>query len=137
MVKLHLQRQTFPEVHVSVNIPDQREIQLKSDFGFRVNYAKENKSCLAILRQELNSKDPAAKCQVIVEVRGLFQVEGIVSDEDKKEAHVQAYKMLFPYVQNEISRLMTDAGLPPLMVQPVDMKVENVQMETGNKPLVS
>ena len=129
MVYLSLQQQFFREIHMSINVGDKQQINADSTFTFNVNYNEDCSLCTAILIQELKEKSNEAIFIVMVEGIGNFKCEGIADDEDKKIAHIQAYTLLFPYIQNMISRLVVNAGLPPLMIESAKMTLENVEVE--------
>ncbi len=129
MVYLNLQHQVFKEIHLSVNIQKGMKLEVESTFSFNVNYVEKDTKCIACLKQEIKEKTDSSKFSVSVEGIGIFACEDINSPEDKKQAHIQSYNLLFPYVQNMISSLTISAGLPPLMIKMANMKVEDISIE--------
>ena len=126
MVYLSLQRQNFRSIQMDVDLNADTEIELESTFSFNVNYNDDNTGCIAELKQIVRQQSKPEEFSITVACRGQFICEGIVSDETKKEAHVMAYTLLFPYVQNMIARLVVDAGLPPLMLGMAKMGVDDI-----------
>ena len=131
MVYLSLQRQSFKNIQLRVDLKKNTEIEIESTFAFNVNYNEDNTVCIAELKQLLNHKADPEQFSISVEGIGQFACEGIVSDETKKQAHVMAYTLLFPYVQNIVARLTVDAGLPPLMINLAKMDPKDIEL-TGN-----
>ncbi len=135
MVNLALKQEIIKNISMNVNIEQGTNLELEIKFSFNVNYVNDNKTCVADLRQEVTKKDDPTKFRIVVEGLGVFDVEGINGDEDKKVAHVQAYQQIFPYVRNMIRTLTMEAGLPPLVLQPIKMTPENVRVGgTQNAP---
>lgn len=132
MVDLTLTNQVFKNINLTIDIKENSNVELNNTFSFNVNYNQENTTCVAVLKQQLTHKEGAEKFSILVEGIGQFVCEGIVSEETKKEAHVLAYNMLFPYVQNKIRDLAIDAGMPPLIIPITKMSVSDVQI-TGAK----
>ena len=126
MVYMNLKRLFFQEIHMKVDIKENMELEVESTFSFNVNYNEDDTSCVACLKQELNSKNIPEAFSVVVECIGQFSCEDISSDEDKKQAHVQAYTMLFPYVQSKIASLTKDAGGNPIMIEMAKTDPESV-----------
>lgn len=128
MVYLSLQRKSFTSIQMKVDLKVNTEIELECSFSFNVNYNDDNTSCIAELKQIVRQKSNPDEFNITVECRGQFACEGIVSDEAKKEAHVMAYTLLFPYVQNQIAHLVMDAGLPPLMLSMSKMDIGDIEI---------
>lgn len=133
MVYLTLQHQHFKNIQMSVDIKENSEIELDSTFSFNISYNEDNTACIAELKQVLQHKVDPREMSIVVEGNAHFICEGIDSDDAKKEAHIIAYTQFFPYVQNLIARLTMDAGLPPLMINSVRMRVDEVAI-ADNKP---
>lgn len=128
MVYLTLQHQSFKNIQMKVDLKENTEIEIESTFSFNVGYNDDNSVCVAELKQVLQHKADPEQLSIVVEGKGQFVCEGIVSDEAKKEAHVMAYTLLFPYIQHLIARLTVDAGLPPLMINLTKMDPESVNI---------
>lgn len=129
MVYLSLDRQTFKEVQMQIEIKEDTQIEVMTRYSFDVRYSDDNSSCLAHLRQEAKSKDDSSKFYILVDGLGQFSCEGITSDEDKKIAHVQAYTLLFPYIQKMVETMASSAGSSPLMIKMAKMSPEDVVFE--------
>ena len=93
------------------------QVQLENNSNFTVKYNADSTKCVAKLYQCVKDKtdNPDHRFFASVELVGLFQVTGEVTDDDKKEFHVRCYEQLFWYADTVVSRLC-EAGyaqLPP------------------------
>ncbi len=129
MVQINLIRQQLKTVEFVCNIAQSKQLQIDNNFSFRVGYAKNNTQCRAHLQQFAASKENPDEFHVTVDVFGYFNCSGVVTEEDKKVAHIQAYQMLFPYAQVMISYLTSNAGLPAFVVPRAVMNPNNIRVE--------
>lgn len=126
MVYLTLNQQIFKEISLKVDIKENSQLELQSSYSFNVSYNEDNSLCVAKLKQELKCPDNPEMFSIAVECHGHFNCEGIQTADDKKQAHIQAYSLLFPYVQSKIAGLTKDAGGPPIMVEMDKMRADRV-----------
>lgn len=127
MLYLTLQSQAFKNIHMLVNFPNDIEVKLKGIQDFKVQYGDNNSECVAKLMYGLEYTDPT-QFELSVECHGRFICEGIVDEDSKKAAHIKAYELLFPYVQNKIAQLTVDAGMPPIFIKMEKMEASQVQI---------
>ena len=132
MAIAHLVTQKVQEVHFTNKLTQQGQIQLDSNFTFRVNFAKDGKRCIAHIYQSVKDKEDGEKLFASVDVIGAFACDGIEGDEDKKQVHAQCYDQLFPYMQTTIQNLMQASGIPGFQLRKAVINPENVQV--GNAP---
>ena len=73
------------------------QVQLENNSNFTVKYNADSTKCVAKLYQCVKDKtdNPDHRFFASVELVGLFQVTGEVTDDDKKEFHVRCYEQLF------------------------------------------
>ena len=133
MVYMFLDRQVFKKISMDMNVHEKGKMDIESSFSFGIHLSEDHSSCIAKLYQDAKLKNDPSSFNISVEVVGEFSCEGISTEEDEKEAHIQAYLMLFPYVQNMIAKLTVDAGLPPLMIQMSKLNPDNIKIETLNE----
>ena len=50
---------------------------------------------------------------------------------DKKEIHKKAYDEIYPHVRALVITILTNAGLPPLIIPKVKMDSSNIKIEEG------
>ena len=53
---------------------------------------------------------------VSVELFGVFEIVGPVTDEDKKEIHVRTYQQVFPYAEVLVKQVCAAGGMPNFML---------------------
>lgn len=126
MVTVNLVTQRVREVHFINHISKNGQIQLSSSFNFKVNYAADNSKCTATLYQSVQMKDDPDTLFISAEITGIFNLQGIVDDETKKDAHVQCYDQLFPYLQSTVAQLATASGMPGFQLKKNVMKRESI-----------
>lgn len=117
MSNLQLQKVIYKKVDSLFDIKEDIELRVQNSFSMNVNYDYENKMCIATLNNLTNAPDSPDSFHINLEVIGIFSYQGIESDEDRKEAHIQIYNFLFPYMQSMVADLSGKAGLPPLMIE--------------------
>ncbi len=98
MVTVTLATQRIREVHFVNHIDKSGQIQLSSSFNFHVDYAADNTRCVAKLYQSAQMKDDPDKLFISAEIVGIFNLQGVTDEDTKREAHVQCYDQLFPYL---------------------------------------
>ncbi len=116
MISVTLVNQRIREVHFINNLDKSGQIQLQNNFNFNVEYTANNTHCVAKLYQSARTRDDEDKLFLSAEIIGVFKLEGVVSEAAKKEAHVQCYNQLFPYLQSAVSQLASAAGMPGFML---------------------
>ena len=128
MIQVDLQQQSFRQVNMVMNLQENRQMEVENTFALQVDYAEDNKACMAVLRQAVRDKEKPEEFAVELVLAGLFACEGIETDEDKKQAHVKYYEALFPYAQSMIAAMTVSAGLPAFMAPRARLDPEKIQI---------
>ena len=102
------------------------EINVETKHDFKVNYAEDGEHCRAFIQIGIQAQDRPETLKIACDMVGDFSIAKVETDEDKKKAHVECYRLLFPYAQSLLARLCTDAVLPPFYFPQMDMKEELV-----------
>ena len=131
MMFVRLERARYTDIRLKTRPEKDEKFEVVTQFGFHVNYAKDCGHAIAELEIELRAKEDPDRFSIFLKLQGFFVGEGIISDEIKKEAHIQAYMQLFPLVQKKIAELMADAGMPPLAIAMA--KLESDKVGIGKK----
>lgn len=131
MVYINLYQQIYKKLHMEADAKENMQIVLDSTFSFNVNYNEDNTECIACLLQNIKCKENPSIFNIVVECLGKFKCDGIENNEDKKQAHVQAYDMLFPYVQSMVQQLAQNGGIPGLLIEKAKLTQDDV-MVTDN-----
>ena len=104
------------------------QIQLENSFSFNVNYNQDNTRCMAKLYQCVKDKtdSPDHRFFVSVELIGIFEVTGALTDEDKRDFHVMCYQQLFPYAEMLAKQVCAVGGMPSFLLLRQKMTRDNV-----------
>ena len=105
------------------------QVQLENNFSFSVSYTPDNTRCIAKLYQCVNDKSdgPDHRFFVSVDLMGVFSITGgPVTDEDKRDFHVQCYHQLFPYAEMLAKQVCAAGGMPNFMLLRQKMSRDNV-----------
>jgi preprotein translocase subunit SecB len=110
------------------------QVALESNFSFAVNFTADNTKCIAKLYQCVKDKSEDANHNffISVEMTGLFQVEGPVTDEDKKDIHVSCYQQLFPYAEMVAKQTCAMGGMPNFVLLRQKMNRDHVAINKKN-----
>lgn len=124
MLNVTLISQRVQEIHFVNHIESSGKIELSNSFNFHVNFSNDNHSCRAQLYQSAKMKDDPDRLFISGEIVGIFRLDGLESDEDKRAVHIQCYNQLFPYLQSTLSFVAASSGLPGFLIQkrPMDPK---------------
>ena len=111
------------------------QVQLENNSNFTVKYNADSTKCVAKLYQCVKDKtdNPDHRFFASVELVGLFQVTGEVTDVDKKEFHVRCYEQLFCYADTLVSRVCEAGGMPNFRLLRRPMTKDSVQVKQPNQ----
>ena len=112
------------------------QIQLENNFSFSVNYNRDNTRCMAKLYQCVKDKtdSPDHRFFVSVELAGIFEVTGPLTDEDKRDFHVACYQQLFPCAELIARQTCAAGGMPSFLLPRQRMSRDSVVV---NRPVNS
>ena len=109
MANATLVSQKVQEIHLSNKLEQAGQIQLDSSFSLNVSFANDGTRCVGKLTQTLRDKEFAGgKFTMSVELVGIFNCTGAVTDEVKRQVHGEVYDQLFPYMQSQCANLAGD-----------------------------
>ena len=130
-----LLNQKVREIHFNNDIERKHgnNRQLGSSFSFQVNYSPDGERCVAKLYHSLKDKEDEKLFFLSVEILGVFQCEGVETEEDKKIVHTQCYDQLFPYMQTQVSQLCTASGMNNLVLKKAKITPDQVLFTKGEK----
>lgn len=121
MINLQLQKVLYKRVNSFFEMNGDFELEVQNTFSMNVSYTDDKKMCFATLTNQTNAPKNPDIFNIDLEIIGIFSCQDINSNDDKRDAHVQIYNYLFPYTQSMVVDLSTKAGLPPLMIERVDL----------------
>lgn len=110
------------------------QIQLENNFSFSVNYNQDSTRCMAKLYQCVKDKTdgPDHKFFISLELAGIFEITGYVTDEDKKDFHVRCYQQLFPYAETIARQTCASGGMPNFLLLRQKMNRDSVMLNRPN-----
>ncbi len=94
------------------------KFEIKPTFSRQVRKANENPNIYVIaLDCKIESTEEAPKpFNLIVRYIGVFETDGIQTEEDRKAFSIKATEILFPYLRQGVTALTTTAMLNPLVL---------------------
>lgn len=126
-ITVRLEERLVSEIQFKA-MPIEDGVKIRHSFDFRVKYSEDKSRCVARLTQT-EAAENTNQFFLKVEMRGFFRCEGIQTDDDRRSAHVCAYRLLFPHMQAFVRELTTASGMPPLMVAQAPMDASEVSFE--------
>ena len=134
MANATLVSQKVQEIHLSNKLEQAGQIQLDSSFSLNVSFANDGTRCVGKLTQTLRDKEFAGgKFTMSVELVGIFNCTGAVTDEVKRQVHGEVYDQLFPYMQSEVSHLCTASGMNGLVLRKAKIDPSQVVFNKAKK----
>lgn len=107
------------ELYFKNRLTARMSIELEQRQTFNVHYIQGRKECIGQCRIEIKSKRQDQPFMINIDVEGIFSYEDAA---DSDELHKEIYRELFPYVRVLINNLTIGAGIPPMLIRPIDMK---------------
>ncbi len=134
MTNLNLASYKLQDMQFFNKLDKAGQVQLENSFSYSVDYNQDNTRCMAKFYQCVKDKVPDEnhKFFVSVELVGAFEIEGEVSDEDKREIHVRSYQQLFPYAEMLVKQLCGAGGMPNFMLIRHRMSPNDVALNKKN-----
>lgn len=126
-MNLILKSQQVSEIKFESHPKSDAPFNVEARYGFDVAYNGDRSECTATFQQEGRAVGAPEQFYFEVTMQGFFTCEGILTDEDKRDAHVLAYQLLFPHMQAFVRTLTTQSGMAPLMLASAPPKKENIQ----------
>ena len=134
MAQLHMVSYKLQDLQFFNKLDKPGQVNLENNFSFSVNYSPDNTRCIAKLYQCVKDKTDGAdhKFFVSVDLVGIFSVEGQITDEDKKDFHVQCYNQLFPYAEILAKQTCSAGGMPNFVLLRQKMSRDRVMVNRKN-----
>lgn len=119
MIQYSLKALTADELSFKVNplkVAPDTKFEIKPFFSRQIRQANENnKINIVILECKIESTDDSPKpFNLLARFVGVFEVENMNSDEDKRIFAINATETIFPYLRAAITNLTADALVNPL-----------------------
>lgn len=104
------------------NLANGTKLELNNKYSYNVKYGQ-NGVCEGILTVDITDKGGNKDFKISITIQGLFQYE---TQTPREQIHVATFKEIFPYARVFVSNLTTSAGMPPIMIPPIDMENQEI-----------
>ena len=108
-----------------------KKLQLQNKYSYNVKYAN-NGTCVGELGVEVYDKEAPEVFKVKLVMIGVFSITN--QEATKETLHIETYKDLFPYARVLISNLTVNAGVPPIILQGMDIEKQSIYKIEKNPP---
>lgn len=116
------------EIDLTNKIEGQAKLDISQRASFNVKYTNDNLHCMANLTIDMMEKNAPMDFNFKISATAFLDCEPGM---DKKEIHKKAYDEIYPYVRALVITILTNAGLPPLIIPKVKMDSSNIKIEEG------
>ena len=116
------------EIDLTNKIEGQAKLDISQRASFNVNYTHDNLHCMANLTIDMREKNAPMDFNFKISATAFLDCEPGM---DKKEIHKKAYDEIYPHVRALVITILTNAGLPPLIIPKVKMDSSNIKIEEG------
>ena len=122
MTNVTMKAHKVSEIVFNNKVNGRVELKLKTKISHNVRFTK-NRTCEASLTVEMRDEEKPDTISVRVVVNGAFTVN---TDVEKEFIHVDTYKALFPIAKTLIITVSSNAGIPPIYVQNIDIENKEI-----------
>ena len=92
------------------------------ELGNRYSYAQNN-MCRGEFTLDVEDKQNPEKFGIHLVLIGVFEFN---ADLEKERVHVLSFKDLFPYARTIITTVTSNAGIPPVIIPPIDIESQDI-----------
>ena len=118
------------EIDLTNKIEGQAKLDISQRASFNVKYTNDNLHCMANLIIDMMEKNAPMDFNFKISATAFLDCEPGM---DKKEIHKKAYDEIYPHVRALVITILTNAGLPPLIIPKVKMDSSNIKIEEGER----
>ncbi len=132
---IKLIKQKASNIELISNVPSEnmkKQLTIETSFNYHVDFADDLKHCKAYLQYDIIAQGSPDTLKMHIDMEGLFEVDMLATDADKKLTHVQCYPLLFPYVQMCVVQMCIWGGLPPLLIPQAEINVDDVELHSSD-----
>jgi preprotein translocase subunit SecB len=126
---------SFENPSMGVNI---RQPQIDFTVDLQARRVSENGPFEVLLKLRVNAVQEE-KTLFLLEIAygGLFALDKIPQDALQPVLLIECPRLMFPFVRRIIADLVSDGGLPPLMIEPIDFaQLYRTKMQEAGRPQV-
>ena len=122
MVKLVMKANKISNIQFKNTLVNGTKLELNNKYSYNVKYGQNN-ICEGFLSVEIKDKNGNENFYISLTIQGLFQFDGKTS---REELHVASFKELFPYARVAVQNITAMAGMPPIVIPPIDMDSQEI-----------
>lgn len=112
------------EIHFVNKITEDKIVDIETKISSEVDLNENDHKCICRSKVLLSDNEADSQFRILVDMDGLFTYsEGT----PPKEIHKETFKDLFPYIRALITNLTTSAGMPPLIINPIEMNDSDIK----------
>ncbi len=109
-------------IELKNKLPGATKLELKNQYSHNVKYGA-NQTCEGVLTVKITDKGGNENFGISATVQGIFQYEGELV---RQKVHIETFNALFPYARALVTNLTAGAGMPPIIIPPVDIENQEI-----------
>lgn len=130
MANVQLKAYKVSEVNFFNKVQGKQQLKFSNKVSYNVRYSG-TQFCEGTLSVEVYDKENPDTISVKVSVMGAFD---ILKSMEKEFIHVETFNELFPIAKAFVLTLSTNAGIPPIFLQNVNIENQEIyRMEMGKQ----
>jgi|LSQX01.3.fsa_nt_gb preprotein translocase subunit SecB len=130
MQKLDLKVTQVKSIEFHNNITSNTQIKLEHKYSFGMKYAP-NGICVGEFSATISDKNNPDMLNLEIKYNGQFTYP---PEMPKKDIHMTAYDMLFPYVRAYVATITAAGGMPPMTIPYIDISNQPLyHMDLGDR----
>ena len=122
MTNVQLKAYKVSRINFNNSVQSTVQLKLNNKVSHNVKY-NDNAVCEATLCVEVLDKEHPDVLNVLVEVKGIFEIKSGV---EKEFIHVDTFKELFPLAKALVTTITANAGIKPIIVQNIDIEDQEI-----------
>lgn len=130
MANVQMQAYKVSEVQFINKVQGKQQLKFSNKVSYNVRYSG-TQFCEGTLTVEVFDKENPDTISVKVSLMGAFK---ILNNVEKEFLHVETFNELFPLAKAFVLTLSTNAGIPPIFLQNVNIENQEIyRMEMGKE----
>lgn len=126
MVETKFQSQRVTEAEIRFKVDRPGNVAMENRFAYRALFSETNAKAILTL----DIADPEREKVVIRAVtEGLFSIDGVETDTDRKVVNTKCFRELFPHAKANIRALAEMAGIPDVPVPEPEFGFDDIQVQ--------
>lgn len=123
----------YPNLRLVAEIPDDVVVETESSVALRASYRTDNKRLMVTLEGYSKSTEHPEWFDLYAKIIGIFECDPPSTDDEKRQAHLECYDLLFPFLQVLFAEVTAKAGIPPYHFEKPVITFHDVKVEKKAK----